>query len=145
MEQIEVLNNTTIFNKKGKPPILFIESTNNARIRFSVEAVKLLQLKEGMRISFALLEQEREMIYFYEDAANGMQLTKLSDGKSGFALAMYSRPLARKLLAQFHYKDTHKTFTVTKDTTEVAGIKMWFINKFKQHTPIQWRRKETMV
>lgn len=142
---IEILNAETVFNKKGKPPIVFIESGRNARINFSVEAVKLLDLKEGMRISFILLNKDKEIIYFYEDEKTGIPLKLQMDAKSGKRLAISCRPLARKLNEHFGYGDAQKTFLLTKDKSEVEGKKMWFILKSKQHKPIQWRKKEAVV
>ena len=131
----------TIWNRRGKPPVVRIEAGRNARINFSVEAVKLLGLKEGMRIAFRIHGNDKGVIYFYEQAT-GLALKKQMQGKTGSRLAVYCRPLAKKLLQHFGYKvDTNKTFLISNETIRVDNCSMWFINKENVHKPLQWKIK----
>lgn len=131
----------TIWNKRGKPPVVRIEAGKNARINFSVEAVKLLGLHEGMRLAFRTYKNDPGIVYFYEQAT-GLLLKKQMEGKSGIRLAIYCRPLAAQLIQHFGYKeDNNKTILLKADQVPMPGTKTkaWFINKDNLHKPIKWK------
>lgn len=136
-------NSNTIFNKRGKPPVVRIECGKNARINFSVEAVKLLGLKEGMKLAFRTYKDDKLTAYFYEQAT-GIKLVAEKNNLKETRLAIYCRPLAQKLLEHFGFKgDCKKTFVLNTVRVPIPETKCnaWIIDKEKIHTPIQWRKK----
>jgi len=139
-----VYDSSTIFNKRVKPPVIRIECGKNSRINFSCEAVKLLGLKEGMKLAFATYKEDRGIIYFYEQAT-GIPLKKEKNViKNGIRLSIYCRPLTEQLIKHFGYtQDIKKTFKLTADRALIPGTigKAWFILKENLHKPIQWKRK----
>lgn len=142
MEKFNEYNMDTVFDVQGKPPVIRIETGKNARINFSVEAVKLLNLEEGMRISFRFYPQDPGIVYFYEDK-KGIPLAKQFIGKSGIRLALYCRPLAAKLLKDLAIPGSKITIDLQSFTVIMPGSgKMaWMIDKKNIHQPIKWRKK----
>lgn len=97
--EVTFYNRHTDYKKKGKPPIIRIDAhSGNARIQISVEAVKLLKLKEGDCLTFMTLKNDKDTIYFYIDNKDGIPLKTANEHKSGIDMGVYCRPLARKLL-----------------------------------------------
>lgn len=136
-------DSNTIWNKRGKPPVIRIDAGEQGRICFSTEAVKLLGLKEGMRITFRIYKEDKDIIYFYQQAT-GIPLKQMQVVKSGSMMAIYCRPMAKNLLAHFNYDQSgHKTFTLMADTVVMPDTSCcaWFILKNNIHKPIQWKRK----
>lgn len=138
---IETFDATTIWNRRGKPPVVRIESGKNARINFSVEAVKLLDLKMTENLVFTIDSRDTGIIYFRKDAKKGLPLRLQMVGKSGCRLAVYCRPLAKRLLNHFGFTvDKEKTYVLTTDTSVIDGHEYFFILKSNEHKPLQWRK-----
>lgn len=135
---IEVLDNTNVWNKRGKPAVVNIDA--DGRVSFSVEAVKQLKLKEGMRIAFRIDHRDKGIIYFYEQAT-GIPLKASAETKSGIRLSIYCRPLAQKLLSFFGFRE-NKSFDIDSNTVKFHSCPMWFILKEKVHKPVQWRKQK---
>jgi len=134
-----VYNADTVFNKKGKPATVSLD-WNCGRINFSCNAVRLLGLKEGMRVTFETKENEPDLIYFYEDA-KGIPLKLYGVHWEGVSLSIFCRPLSRILLSHFKLKK-NTTFDVTAQTINLQDrLKpVWFIDKWKKHEPVKWRK-----
>lgn len=134
----EIFNANTIWNKTGKPPLVQVDKLG--RIGFSVEAVKLLGLNPADKLSFKIDYCDSNIIYFFVDNKNGIKLNAITFNRNtGVRLELYCRPLTKKLLDFFGFKD-NKTFDVSSD--KVDG-KYWFILKDRVHRPIKWRKKST--
>lgn len=135
----EIYNAETIWNRKGKPPVVRI--CPQGHIRFSVEAVKLLGLKKGMCLTFVTNPIDNGTIYFYADT-KGLPLTSEVELKTGSRLEVCCRPLTKKLLSFLGFSK-NKTFSLTSDTTPIMeGVKAWIICKSKCHTPVKWKRTD---
>ncbi len=133
MEAI-IYNRHTDYNKRGKPPIIRIDAhSGNARIQISVEAVKLLKLKEGDALTFITLPKDKDSIYLYLDNKDGIPLKLTNEHKSGVDMGIYCRPLARKLLDHFGI-NSMRSFIVTDGVVEVMNRKCFFIDKYKTYT-----------
>lgn len=132
-------NSETVWDKRGKPSTIRI--TKHGHIRFSVNAVKKLGIKEGDRLSFFVDPRDVGIIYFKLDP-RGIPIIKCTTGKNGInGLQVCCRPLALTLLKTFNLKES-KTFDITADITEHEKYgKLWIIVKEKIHTPIKWRPK----
>ena len=135
-ETIQVYNEETVYNKRGKPPCIRIAKS---RIEFSCEAVKLLGLKKEDKISFYTDLKDKEIIFFGK-SKNGLSLRQAAELKSGVRLQVCCRPLVIKLLSHLGLNN-NKTFRISNETTDFYGEKLWFILKDKVHRPIQWRKK----
>jgi hypothetical protein len=135
---IETFNINTIWNRRGKPPVVQISKWGH--IRFSVEAVKLLCLKEGMKLSFTIDHRDKGIIYFYQ-STQGMPLHCGAKTKTGERLEIYCRPLSLKLLSFFCFS-RNKTFRTTNEKITVPGAteKAWFILKDNIHKPLKWKK-----
>lgn len=134
-QHIQVYNEQTVFNKRGKPPCIRF---SNFRIEFSCELVKLLGLKEGDKISFYTDPKDKDIIFFGK-SKNGLSLKQAVMLKNGVRLHICCRPLIVKLLSHFGLSN-NKTFRISNETTDFYGEKLWFILKDKVHKPIQWRK-----
>lgn len=134
---IEVFDSRTIWNRRGKPAEVQISKWGH--IRFSVEAVNLLNLTADMHIRFVTNSNDKGIIYF-DQHSKGLPLRIGMKCKNGVRLELYCRPLALKLLDFFGYK-TNKTFRLQKATTEFADNKFWFILKDNIHKPLLWRKR----
>lgn len=133
-DEVTIYNRHTDFKKRGKPPIIRIDAhSGNARITISVEAVRLLKLKEGDALSFMTLKNDAENIYFYKDKIDGIPLKIDTDHKSGSNMAIYCRPLARKLLDHFGI-NSMRSFIITDAIVECQGKKCFVIDRFKTYT-----------
>lgn len=141
MTKYEVYNKETVWNKRGKRPV--IQFNKYGHIRFSVEAVKLLGLKEKMTISFMTSPADVGVIYFFSDK-KGMALRRGNGTKSGIRLEIICRPLVLKLLNFFSY-ETNKTFDITSETIKINDRLSWFILKEKLHRPIKWRKTQSNI
>jgi hypothetical protein len=133
----------TTWNKRGKPPVVRIDAGRQGRLVFSVEAVKILGLKEGMRLCFRVYTNDEGIIYFYEQAT-GIPLRVMNEHKSGHQLAIYCRQLNKTLLAHFGYTTSiYKTFDLKNEQVLMpdTNCKAWFIVKENIHKPIQWKAK----
>lgn len=129
-----IYNRHTTFNKRGKPPIMRVDAhSGNARIQISVEAVKLLGLKEGDCLTFVTIENEKELIYFFIDNKNGIPLRKANEHKSGFDMGIYCRALARRLLDHLGI-NSMRSFIVTNSIAELNSVKCFFIDKHKTYS-----------
>lgn len=135
-KDFEVYDSTTIFDRRGKPPVVQIAKWGH--IRFSVEATKLLKLKPEDRITFLTPKGDKEIIYFKKHPG-GLPLSQTSQGKSGIGVGVCCRALTRRLL-NFLGSKRSITFDVTPETADVYGEKMWFLLTSKIHQPIQWRK-----
>lgn len=135
--QVQIFDATTIWNRRGKPPVVNIDA--KGRINFSVEAVKLIDIKAGQRISFRVHSHESDIIYFYL-SATGIPLQQSAETKSGVRLSIYARALAKTLLHKFGYTG-HKTFLLTKNQVQIDNCKMWFILKSNRHIPMRWKKE----
>ena len=133
--EITTFDASTTWNRRGKPPVVNLSTYGH--IRFSVEAVKLLNLKEGMKIAFRIDTRDAGIIYFYEQAT-GIPLRKGMNCKTGKRLEVYCRPLSLKLLNFFGF-NTRKTFKLTKEQSKIGNCNMWFILKDNIHKPIKWK------
>lgn len=138
MDKLLVFDATSVINKRCKPPVVRV---SYGRVIFSVEAVKLLGLKVGDKISFVMNEKDKDIIYFKKDT-NGLPLMTDFIGLTGERLRICCRPLAQTILSFFSYQQS-KTFSVSAELADVYGEKMWFILKSGLHKPIKWRRKVT--
>jgi len=138
----EVFTRNTIWNRRGKPPV--IRLSNNGHIRLSVEAVKILGVKEGDTVSFMVDNRDNGIFYFYKDE-DGMPLIYCTRGKDGInGLQLCCRPLAQRLLKYFGFNG-NKTFDVSGETIKASDKEMWFVLKEKIHKPINWKKKDTMI
>lgn len=134
----EIYNSETIWNRKGKPPVVRI--CPQGHIRFSVEAVKLLGLKKGMALTFVTNPIDTGTIYFYPDI-KGLPLTSEVELKTGSRLEVCCRPLTKKLLSFLGFTK-NKTFSLTAETTPIMeGVNAWLVSKSKCHTPVKWKTK----
>lgn len=141
--KVEIYDATTVWNKKGKPPLVNIDV--KGRISFSVEAVKLLGLKEGMKLAFRIHSNDRGCIYFYQQAT-GIPLRLQMTARSGVRLQVLCRGLPVKLLKSFDYKaDTNKSFRVTNDKVKILNCEMWVILKENIHKPVKWRKNSRQI
>jgi len=132
-------NAETVWDKKGKPSTVRI--TKHGHIRFSVSAVKNLQIKEGDKLSFYIDPRDVGVIYFKQDP-KGIPLIKNTTGVDGTnGLQLCCRPLALTLLKSFNLKES-KTFDLTGEKTnhEKYGD-LWVIVKEKMHVPMKWRKQ----
>lgn len=132
-------NAETIWEKRGKPSTVRI--TKHGHIRFSVSAVKNLNVAEGDRITFFVDPRDVGVIYFKKDP-KGIPLIKNTTGISGVnGLQICCRPLALTLLKSFNFKES-KTFDLTGEITnnEKYG-KLWVIVKDKVHVPLKYKRE----
>lgn len=130
---IQIYNRHTVFNKRGKPPVIRLDaSKSNARITFSVEAVRLLGFKISDCITFIALEKEKDIIYFYIDNVDGIPMKSEVGFKSGMRMGVYCRPLARQLVKHFGISGC-RSFIISDHKTSYAGIPCFFINKHKPY------------
>lgn len=136
-DSLEVFTRHTHWNRRGKPPVMRLSRTGH--IRLSVEAVKILGLQKGDRISFIIDKRDNGIFYFYVDKENGMPLKFCTRGKGQVdGLQICCRPLSQKLLDHFGYKDP-KTFDISSEKSESGRGLMWFVLKEKVHKPIKWK------
>ncbi len=135
METMEVFNSETLIRRNRKPPVVRV---SYGRVIFSVEAVRELGLNEGDKLSFVTNPKDRDIIYFKKDE-KGVPLAVDFKGLTGTRLRICCRPLAEKILSFFFCKSA-KTFSITKDTADMYGEKMWFILRIGVHKPIKWRK-----
>ncbi|MGQ0740193.1 MAG: hypothetical protein ACT4OJ_14170 [Bacteroidota bacterium] len=136
-------DSNSIWNKRGKPATVRIDAGQQGRICFSVSAVKIMGLKEGMRLAFRTYNQDRGIIYFYEQAT-GVHLKKMGTAKSGIMLALFCRPLAEQLMKNLGFStDIHKTIRLYNDMAQMPGTqtRAWMILKSNIHKPIKWRKE----
>ena len=124
-ETIKIFNKETIWDKRAKPPVIYLNP--KGQIRFSIEAVKLLGLKSGDKLSFAFDTRDSGVIYFYK-CSNGIELNTDFKGMGGERLVLCCRGLVKQLLA-FFGSATSKTYLVTKDITNFNGSCAWLILK----------------
>jgi len=110
----------------GKPPVISIHK--RGAVKFSVEAVKLLDLKEGDKIDFFIDTDFNDIAYFFK-SDTGNQLKAYEKHKSGVRLTYLSRPVCRELIKHFGANE-YKKFSVKKDTTTFNGREAWFITKY---------------
>ncbi len=132
---ISIYDSKTIWNRRGKPAV--VQISRYGHIRFSVEAVKLLGLVQGERITFRTHSNDIGILYFYRQAT-GLPLRDGLKCKTGVRLEVYCRPLALKLLAFFDFK-TSKTFRISSEQLQYGNTKFWFILKENIHKPIKWK------
>lgn len=132
-----IYNKKNVYNKRGKPALL--RFSKYGHIQFSFAASKLLELKEGMKISFMTDSRDKSIIYFFEDES-GLALREVNNGKRNKGMQICCRSLSLRLLDFFGYKD-NKSFDVKADTLLVNDRKAWFILKENVHKPIQWRKR----
>lgn len=126
MEQtIKVFNKETIWDKRAKPPVVYLNS--KGQVRFSIEGVKLLGLKSGDKLSFAFDTRDAGVIYFYK-CLKGIELNTDFKGMGGERLVLCCRGLVKQLLTFFGCT-TSKTFLLTNDTTLFNGGQAWLILK----------------
>jgi len=138
----EIFNKETIWDKKGKPPLLRISPYGH--IRLSVKAVEILGLKQGDGVSFMVDYRDTGVFYFYKDK-NGIPLIHNTAGKKGIdGLQACCRPLCMKLLTHFGYTK-NSSFDVTPEIVDTPHGKMWFVLKNNLHKPIQWRKKRIVL
>lgn len=135
----EILNKETVWNKRGKPPVLRI--SKNGHIRLSSKAVEILGIEIGSKLSFMIDSRDKGVIYFYCDEEKGIPLVEINKHLSGNGYQVCCRQLALKLLSFIGIKN-NVTFDVTAEKCETPHGSMWFVQKDKIHTPIKWRKKE---
>lgn len=133
----EILDSSTAWNKRGKRPVMRFGKTGI--ISFSIEAVHLLSLKPGMRISFLLHKEDKGIIYFYQHK-DGVPLLVGNATKSGTRLHVCGREIAKKCMTFFGFTD-NKTFDITEEKISINGVDAWFIQKKGLHKPIKWRKE----
>lgn len=136
---ITTFDKKTIWNKRGKPATVRIDHSAQGRIVFSVEAVKLLGLKEGMKIAFRHYSNDENIIYFYEQAT-GLRLNVSQKVQSGVMLAVYCRPLCERLLELLKCSSKRAaTFQLTNDKVPMpdTSCMAWMIQKKKKHKPVK--------
>lgn len=138
----EIFNKETIWNKRGKPPVLRI--SKNGHIRFSGVAVDILGLTLETKISFMVDARDKDLIYFYVDAEKGMPLGMVNKTIKGNGYQICCRGLAIKLL-KFIGSSGNVTFDITTDKCETPHGSMWFVRKDKIHKPIKWRKQELKI
>lgn len=134
----EVLNIKTYWNRRGKPPVFRI--SKNGHIRFSVEAVKLIGIKEGDKLTFVIHKNDPGILYFHIDNINGFKLKIGGKYQSGYYLQILCRPLSLRLLSHFNITK-NETFDITNDKTRVNDNEAWFVLKSNKHIPIKWRKQ----
>ena len=141
MENIQIFTKHTVFNRRGKPPV--VRLSKSGHIRFSVTACKNLDIKEGDCICFMIDARDVGIVYFYKDNKNGMPLKYCTKGKDGInGLQICCRPMAMKILAFFNMNG-NRTFDVSSETTKTCDKEMWFIIKENIHKPIKWKKNDT--
>ena len=124
MEVLELLNEDTVSREKTKPPVIRL---SYGKILFSIEAVKLLGLKSGDKISFVIDKRDYGVIYFKKDS-KGFRLTLDLAGQTGDRLRLCCRPVYKKILEHFGINSA-RTYHVSSEQADVYGEKMWFILK----------------
>lgn len=134
----EIFNKETIWNRRGKPPVL--RFSQNGHIRFSVEAIRILGLSKDTPISFMIDRRDEDVVYFFVDKENGMPLWDCTKGKNGVGLQVCCRPLALKVLSFMGLKK-NITFDITTDKCKTQNGEMWFVRKDKIHQPVIWRKE----
>ncbi len=128
-----IYNRHTVFNKRGKPPIIRIDvSGNNARITFSVEAVKMWGLKEDDCLSIFINEKERDLIFFRVDNENGIPLKVELGFKTGVRMGLYCRQLARAIAKHIGLK-VCRSFIISNEKVKADGREWFFIDKYKTY------------
>lgn len=134
--QPEILNRKTVKSVRVKPPTVQLHT--DGQVRFGVEAVNLLGLKEGEKIEFIIHQQDKGIIYFTK-SESGFEL-KVSKTLSGkIRLLVLCRPLLKRLFNFFGLTQS-KTYDITNETADYYGRKCWFILKENHHVPIKWKR-----
>jgi hypothetical protein len=130
---MQLYNRHTVFNKRGKPPVIRLDaSMQNARITFSVEAVRLLNFKKGDCLTFFTMKEETDIIYFYVDNKNGIPMKQEEGLKSGVRMGVYCRELARNLVKHFGINGS-RSFILSDVTINFAEQKCFFIDKHKPY------------
>lgn len=140
---VQTFDRSTIWNKRGKPATVRIDSGRQGRIVFSVEAVKLLGLKAGMRIAFRTYSTDERMVYFYEQAT-GMKLQVMQEVLSGQMMAVYCRPLCVSLLNHLGFNGSKPvTFDVKPAMAQMpeTNCMAWMISRKNKHKPLKTTAK----
>lgn len=124
MQELELLNEETVSREKTKPAVIRL---SYGKVLFSIEAVKLLGLKSGDKISFVIDKRDCGVIYFKRDS-KGFKLTLDLAGQTGDRLRLCCRPVYKKILEHFG-ANSARTYFVSGEKADVYGEKMWFILK----------------
>lgn len=131
-----------LWNKRNKPATVRIDHSEQGRIVFSVEAVKLMGLKEGMRIQFRHYSTDGNIVYIYEQAT-GYRLQVTQRCQSGVNLAVFCRPLCTRLLEVLKCNPNKAgVFKMTADKVKMpdTNCDAWMIIKKNKHKPIKSKR-----
>lgn len=133
--EIEVLNRETVRSIRRKPPT--VQINKKGQVRFSCEAVCLLQLDEGDKVEFLIHRADPGIIYFTK-SDTGFELKKEVTRGGQTRLLVLCRPLLIKLCNHFSLQ-SNTTFDITNETSKFYDRDCWFILKEKKHIPIKWR------
>lgn len=119
---IEILNASTIWNERRKPAV--IQVNKYGHLRFSVEAVKMFDLKKEDRLTF-MIDESDNLVYFWKDK-HGFPFSEIVKVKTGSRYAICCRPLVKRILHHFNKKDN---ISILATNNLVRG--MWFLNPQK--------------
>ena len=134
---ITIYNRQTTWDDRRKPAIVRI--SGRGFIHFSVEAVKLLNLKEGMKLVFLTDDKDRDIILFYQhESGIPLRITAKMKKNNAVRLSILCRPLSLKLLTFLKLKQS-TSIRITTDIIKTNGKKCWFINKNFIHIPTKWK------
>lgn len=122
---VEIINSKTSFGVK--PPV--VQLNKHGHIRFSVEAVKLFNLKQTDRLTFLINSEDEGIIYFYKDDS-GLPLHEMVKTKTGVRYSILCRPLVKKLL-RFFYQENNISILVNNKTINYGGKEMMILRKAK--------------
>ena len=135
----EIFDKETVWNKRGKPPVLRI--SDNGFIRFSGKAVEILGITKETKISFMIDKRDDDLIYFYVDDVKGLPLAEINKTIKGNGYQVCCRQLAKRLLKFLKggkYKNV--TFDVVNEKCETPNGSMWFVKTSSIHKPIKWKK-----
>lgn len=134
---VTIYNRENTWDKDSKPAIVRI--SGRGFIHFSVEAVKLLNLKEGMTLIFRVDDADPSIILFHEHKSGiPLRVTARLKKTGNIRLSILCRPLSLKLLTFLKLRQS-TSIRLTKDTVKADGREFWFISKDFIHVPTKWK------
>lgn len=124
---IKELNTTLPRTPEYKPPTLNVDIRIH-RFSFSVEAVKLLGLKEGDKIAFAYDTEDAGIFYFYRSPV-GFPLHEVKTRQGNVRLSATNAAASKEIKKHLGLLE-NRSFKVKNETTTFNGRQAWFITKY---------------
>ncbi len=134
---VTIYNRQNTWDDRSKPAI--VRLSGRGFIHFSVEAVKLLKLKEGMTLIFRVDDQDPNIILFHEHKSGiPLRVTAKLKKTGHVRLSILCRPLSLKLLAFLKLRQS-TSIRLTAETVKAGDKQYWFISKDFIHIPTKWK------